>query len=376
MQFGWETKEMLRVGIEGGQPSKNFITEWDPPSINQALLLPRLSKECQDQIVGLQTALPVFDASQWAMVERCLIEQGTSPAFTGNLSRECIERTYKNLLHFLIPNEVNESHTDVAQTLNHYECEVSYTDAPFNSCLEVKIERFDFGFTCLDALYAGLGSVFVKALSLIDIALFDILPSEIYCEYAGHFWPLNECSEETLNAGFEAVNKELNEFYDEEDCSDLNEMYERRMTITKRRDEIVSEWCSASRLFTVIEEVEIACKEPTCRISEWCLNVTKAIRDEFRNQIEFDHWYESNPGYEGDGNAPIVALFDDWECEREAYQMAFEAGEMGQTYLIKSSKDIQALKRVCDLKRIGGELLTKAVILSDELNENAGEVKE
>lgn len=363
MQARLESTTATRVGNERGAHHAPSKPKQPYPQINPALLLPRLSDECKAQIVRTRNAIPEFDAKQWAMVERYLLEQGVAPSFTGTLTVDTVCRSYEQLLEYIA------SPQESSQDLGELGFELSFARAPYNASLEVKIERWGFGFMDLSPLYECLGKPFVQALSLIDIVLHDILPSEFYCEYSGHFWPLNECSEDALDGGMAAIMQEVNEFAEGEyEEDDIAHMVERMNEIKERGQTLMTHWCSTETVFAVIEAVEKECESNRdCPISAWCLRVTKTIRDAFGSSRNWNEWYNTRPEAYNDGFEPIVALHDDWEFENDAYQMAFESGEVGQTYTINSDKDIWPIKRVCELRSLGATLLEQAVELSNKL---------
>lgn len=329
--------------------------------INPALLLPRLSEECKAQIQSKFKKIPLFDASQWAMVERFLVERGIAPSFTGELTTASIENSYQNFLKYI--------DVEPSEDLSELAFEASFAQAPYNANIEIKLERYGFAFMDLSMLHQRLGKTFIKALSLIDIVLHGILPSDFYCEYSGHFWPLNECSEEALAGDMNELMQEVNELAEgeyEEEC--IKEMRARMRIIEQRGKALMEHWCSVKTVFQVIEEVETDCAiESDCDVTQWCLSVTKVIRDTFGSSRNWESWYNNRPHGEHDGLEPIVVLHDDWEDERDAYQIAFEGGETAQTFSIDDIQDVEAIKRVCELRTLGGQLLEKAVGLSNQL---------
>lgn len=361
MQARLASEATNRMGNARGQYQETEKPDRSYPKINPALLLPRLSEECKAQIQSHRKAIPLFDAKQWAMIERFLVEKGIPPSFTGELTTASIEESYENLLKYI---DVESS-----EDLGELAFETTFAHAPYDANIEIKLERYGFAFMDLSVLHERLGKTFIQALSLIDIVLHDILPSDFYCEHSGHFWPLSECSEEALAGGMDEIMQEVTELAEgefEDEC--IKEMLERMKLIEQRGKALMENWCSVKTVFSVIEEVEAACAiESDCDVTKWCLIVTKAIRDAFGSSRNWESWYNIKPDAYNDGFEPIVALHDDWEEERDSFQMAFESDETGKTYTIDNVQDIESIKRVCELRTLGAQLLDKAVALSNQL---------
>jgi len=234
--------------------------------------------------------------------------------------------------------------------------------------MELKVERYGFAFMDFSALYKRSGKPFIQALSLIDIALYGILPSECYCEFSGHFWPLNDCNN-VLDGDIESVIKEANEFAEGEyEESDLREMIERMRELDARGKEYLEHWCNGDSVFNVIQEVEAACKGSDCEIAQWCFTVAKSVREAFKSSCNWKAWYNNRPEAAHEGYEPLVALYDDWGSESNAYQMAFECGETHIIYAANTVDDLLAMKRVCELRTLGAQLLDKAIDLHDTLS--------